>query len=411
MGLFCVSMHSRTTDDTGLSRALSRRGLTEYRVLTAKNGWVSLYEAEVSAQDDDRIRELAGGLSTDLHVAAIAFMVHDSDIACYWLYDDGRLLDQYNSCPDYFDDGDEPSGPAGGRPDVLVRYCRAGVSQDDLAAILAQETVFADDVIAGLAAALGIDVKRALSDYRDIGGPEGPDGDDLDDDGGEDSGGPTVSPPHTGLLGRVGRRMTEMLGGGPCSATADPQATALVKAAARGDTEEMDQLLGTRMDIDAEAPAPLPGGQPMAGLGQLFPRGVPEIAMTPLLAAVAHKRRRAAERLLDAGADPNRAHPLFGTAVHVATGTGDVDLLRLLVDRGGDVHARSAQGQTPLGIIEAGRTTPQRMAEVEKLMKLMGKQLSGPTAELPIEKLLSDLNLPTEGWEACERLLKACGAK
>jgi ankyrin repeat protein len=120
--------------------------------------------------------------------------------------------------------------------------------------------------------------------------------------------------------------------------------------------------------------------------------------MTPLLAAIVQKRRRATERLLDGGADPNRVHALFGTSVHAATGAGDVDLLQLLIDHGGDVNARNGKGQTPLQVIAAGRVSLDRLAQ----LKSLGDKL--PTG-FP-EKLLN-FTLPTAGWDACERLLKA----
>src|SRR5260370_40549738 len=130
MGLFCVNFHFRTTDDRALPEVLNRRGITRYRVVPAKSGWTSLYEEQASEQDDRRIRDLASGLSEDLHVAAIAFLVHDSDIACYWLFDNGQLLDEYNSDPGYFDsDADGPPSPSGGRTDVLLPSSRPGLRQ------------------------------------------------------------------------------------------------------------------------------------------------------------------------------------------------------------------------------------------------------------------------------------------
>jgi ankyrin repeat protein len=124
--------------------------------------------------------------------------------------------------------------------------------------------------------------------------------------------------------------------------------------------------------------------------------------MTPLLAAVANKQRRAAERLLDGGADPNRVHPRYGTAVHAAAGAGDVELLQLLLDRGGNVNASSAQGQTPLQMLAASRASLDRLAQLQAAWKSMG-------VKLPVQ--MPNVSLPTEGWDACERLLKAHGAR
>jgi hypothetical protein len=407
MALFCVNLHFRTMDDKAVSASLDRLGVTRYRIIPAKNGWTSLYEERASDQDDARIRDLADGLSEDLDVAAIAFMVHDSDVACYWLFDNGQLLDEYNSCPDYFDDDasrDEPQRPSGGRPDILVRYCRSGVQQDELAAILATETLFAENLIERIAEALGIDRGRALTDYRDVADGDGPGGGDGSDDGGDGDdhgGGPSADSLGAGLA----RRFAATLGSDQRSATADPEVMSLVQATVGDDIDAIDRLLAKGVAIDAEAPAPLSSGQPAIGLGQLFPAGVPKIAMTPLLAAVVNKRHRAAERLLDGGADPNRAHPLFGTPVHAATGAGEEGLLQLLIDHGGDVSGRDARGQSPLQVVAAGRATRDRMAQTQALMKSMGIKFAGLLDQV------ANVTLPIEGWDACERLLKAQGAR
>jgi hypothetical protein len=406
MGLFCVNFHFRTTDHRALSEALDRRGIGRYRVVPARSGWTSLCEEQASEQDDRRIRDLAGGLSEDLHVPAIAFMVHDSDIACYWLFDNGQLLDEYNSDPGYFEsDADGPPSPSGGRADVLLRYCRPGVRQDELAAMLSQETVrattFAEDVIRRLAKALGIDGKLAIADYRDVASDDGPGGlggRDDDDDDDDDDGGPGVSSVPAGLMKRWAKRF----GFDPGSPPADSQRTALVQAAARGDTDEIDRLLAGGVDIDGEAPAPLPGAQFIPGLAQLFPGGTPQIPMTPLFAAVIHKQRLAAERLLRGGADPNLSHSRFGTPLHAATGAADVELLRLLIEHAADVNARNAQGRTPLEMLAASRAGLDHLVRMQAAMRSMGMKLPGH---------LSNLSLSVEGWDACERLLKEHGAQ
>jgi hypothetical protein len=357
---------------------------------------------------NDRIRDLAGGLSADLEVAAISFMVHDSDVASYWLFDGGRLLDHYNSCPDYFDDDageDEPPSPTGGRADLLLPYCRDGVQHDEVAAILTRDTLFAERIVEQLAERLGIDVPRALTDYRDVAGESGVGG-TVGSIGLDDFGGGGAFPPQTDLEAAL----AQVLGSDLSHSSTDPRASALVQAATSGDCAEVDRLLADGVAVDAEASGPLPGGQPMAGLGQLFAGGAPEIVMTPLLAAVANSQRETARQLLDAGGDANHAHPLFGTPVHAATGAGDVELLRLLLDGGGDASARNAQGQTPLDVVAAGRATLESLAQARQMMDSLGIDMSKLTDKLPVESLMSDIELPTEGWDACERLLREHGA-
>jgi hypothetical protein len=398
MGLFCVNFHFRTADDKALSEALKRRGATRHRIVPAKSGWTSLYEEQASEQDDRRIRDLAAGLSKDLLVAAIAFLVHDSDIACYWLYENGELLDEYNSAPGYFDESDGPPTPSGGRTDVLVRYCKPGVSQDDLAQVLSENTVrattFADDLIRRLAKALGIDSRLAIADYRDQGDIGDPG--DLDDD----DEGPGDSPVGPGLVERLAKKFGLDMGG----AQADPQATALVRAAGAGNTDEIDRLLAAGVSIDAEAPAPLSADQSMAGLAQLFPGGMPKIMMTPLLAAIVNNQLPAAERLLQAGANPNHVHPRHGTAVHAAVAAGNADLLHLLINHGADLNVRNAQGQMPVQTLAACRAAADRLNQMQAQLKSMGVTHPG------IAGHLAKVKLPVEGWEACERLLREHGA-
>ena len=187
-------------------------------------------------------------------------------MACYWLFDGGKLIDQYNSCPEYFNwdaTGDEPSGPSGGRPEVLVRYCRAGVREADLAAILTQDATFAESVIERVAKAMGIDSGRALGDYGhadDDDGPNGFDGfsgdsddDDGDDDGGDDDGG-GGGLNLSSLRKRVAGRMAQMFGVDPRGASADPQAVALVHAAVSDDVDAIARLVSGGAPVDVEAP-------------------------------------------------------------------------------------------------------------------------------------------------------------
>jgi hypothetical protein len=401
MGLFSVSMHVRTSDDQALPGAMSRKGISRCRCLPARNGWATLYEEHASEQDDDRIQSLTGDLSRDLRAPAIAFMVHDSDIACYWLFENGRLLDHFNSCPDYFDDSvdDEPSGETGGRPEVLLRFACPGVEAAQLETILSQKCLFAENLIEELAEALGIDAARAIGDYRN-GREEGDEGEadfEGDDDGGRPAtGGGALAE----LRARMAGQLSQMFGGGQADAIVDPRVQGLVDAAANDDLETITRLLDEGADINAQAATRLPGAEAVAGLAQFFPQGAPKISLNALLAAISGKHPRATKLLLERGADPNLAHPLYGTPLHVAVGAGDAELVRLLLDRGADPALLNSQKLTPLQVLAASKANVERMEKAQEMMKSMGIKLPGNFDKL------AQINFPVEGWAACEKLLK-----
>ena len=373
MGLFCVNFHFRTTDHKAVSEALDRRGIRRYRVVPANSGWTSVYEEQASEQDDRRIRDLAGSLSENLHVPAIAFMVHDSDIACYWLLDNGQLLDEYNSDPGYFDnDTDGPPSPSGGRADVLVRYCRPGVRQDELAAMLAEETVrattFAEDVIRRLAKALGIDGKLAIADYRDVASDHGPgelggrDDDDDDDDGG-------LSP--LSLQASLAKQWAKRFGFVPDSAASDPQRTALVQAARARRHGRIGSAPGRRRRRRWRSTGSAPRGQ-VVRPGSFFPAGH-QIPPTHLLAAVVHKERAAAVAALmgRGGSEPRPCalrHPVARSHGSRRRGTTAVAHRA----RGGrECPQLPGAGRRMLAAIRAG---VDRLVQMQAAMRSMGRK-------------------------------------
>src|SRR5215813_6853153 len=102
MGSFFTNLHIRNTSTAAICAALP--SLVEGRAYVSpeSSGWVTVYCEAAESQDDETMRELAGGLSKMLKTEALGFLVHDSDIAMYWLYRDGVLTDEFNSAPDYF---------------------------------------------------------------------------------------------------------------------------------------------------------------------------------------------------------------------------------------------------------------------------------------------------------------------
>jgi hypothetical protein len=170
MGSFIVNVNVRANDRQAVATKLKAQNVQAAWVTGAKNGWITIYDEGASTQDEGRIRELTRKVSADLKTSAIALLVHDSDFLCYWLFDDGQMIDEFNSCPEYFDDSMSDDPLLGGKPDVLLKYCPAGTKFEVVEQVLNdKEQVFADEQLRKLADLMGIDSMRAGTDYRDIG--------------------------------------------------------------------------------------------------------------------------------------------------------------------------------------------------------------------------------------------------
>lgn len=117
----------------------------------------------------------------------------------------------------------------------------------------------------------------------------------------------------------------------------DPRLAPLADAALRGDADAL-----------------------RAGLAGVSPDSPGADGTSLLQLAVAAGQPAAVEALLDAGADPNRQAPGGGAAVHAAAFGDDADILRTLLERGGDPGLRnSVTGETPLVRAILGRGEAQ----------------------------------------------------
>jgi hypothetical protein len=81
------------------------------------------------------LTKLARKLSKDLHCLTLAVANSGDSELYYRLFKDGRTLDKYDSCPNYFG-GDGPVHPTGGKVDVICKAFRASKVHDRVDKIL-----------------------------------------------------------------------------------------------------------------------------------------------------------------------------------------------------------------------------------------------------------------------------------
>jgi hypothetical protein len=137
VGSFFTNLHVKTEHLEGLEEALRDIVCRDAYVSTPLNGWVTVYDATTEEQDLAELHRLAQAISAAWETTVLGFLVIDSDVLCYVLYDCGRAQDEYNSKPDYFEVVPEAERQrVAGRPDVLARFCLPGTSAQRLENLL-----------------------------------------------------------------------------------------------------------------------------------------------------------------------------------------------------------------------------------------------------------------------------------
>jgi hypothetical protein len=166
MGAFFTNLQVRNASTQAICAALPK--LTQSRVYVSpeSNGWVTVYAEATEDQNEQTLCVLAGGLSRTLKTDVFSFLVHDSDIAIYWLYRSGVLTDEFNCAPDYFGErlDEKTRARVRGNTDALLPLCVGGVTRAQLDEILHPADgppTMAEDIVIELAKLLGIDAARA----------------------------------------------------------------------------------------------------------------------------------------------------------------------------------------------------------------------------------------------------------
>jgi hypothetical protein len=166
MGAFYGSIHVRTENSDVVQKALNDAAKeANYKFLLgpAINGWISVFP-DNGGQNAGISTEIAKCLPCDI----FHLVVHDDDIFSYYFYRNGRGIDQYNSCPDYFEKvSDEEKQQLQGRPELFQDLLLKPESLKQLKTLLAangETFTFEQERMAQFVELLGL--QNALSSYE-----------------------------------------------------------------------------------------------------------------------------------------------------------------------------------------------------------------------------------------------------
>lgn len=119
MGFFYSNITLQTINQQDVALYLNGLQRNSF-VLPAHKGFVTVCDEDSDTFNTQAIESLSGQLSEHFACLAIAVVNFDDDVLWYQVYQDGNLLDQYNSNPDYFETGAH-GGPTGGDANLLCK--------------------------------------------------------------------------------------------------------------------------------------------------------------------------------------------------------------------------------------------------------------------------------------------------
>lgn len=159
------STHIQTDDETSVARAverfLPRLGRSASTVVTpVANGWITIYD-ELCDREREAHRRFGAELSERLGVPAVALRLEEMVVVRYYLFERGRMVDEYLSVPTYFGQvskADELSLAA--NPTLVARLTGADPAQVRARVRTASSPIDLPDgpeLLAEVAAVLGVE--------------------------------------------------------------------------------------------------------------------------------------------------------------------------------------------------------------------------------------------------------------
>lgn len=131
MGAFYANITVATADTQAVIQTVRDLERDAY-VAPADDGFTVVYDSEEQSEPDTIL--LLETLTRRFDCAALAVCIADDDIMFYLLADRGRILEEYNSNPDYDGGGEDP--PSGGDAKLLCATFRVPERETDVHRIL-----------------------------------------------------------------------------------------------------------------------------------------------------------------------------------------------------------------------------------------------------------------------------------
>lgn len=323
MGVFFTNYHVRKVGTAACAKVLTTLISSRALVTNSKNGWTTVYDERSDSQDIEVLRALAKGLSSKLKTAVIAVMVHDSDIFVYLIYENGELIDQFDSKPDYF-------GPVSkaqkkewrGDFAKLLPYAKRRASAQDFRRFAEKEMVFEEERAGEFSRLLGIDPSRAKTGFK--------------------------------YVQETKHKLTLVYAKGHSEDQAQ-----LVQAVSRGDVAKVKELLekGTRphqKDRFGEPLLVITGRRGNSEIARhLIAHGADPFAQfsvggDALWSAAAHGHEEIVAQLLEKTKGNPKLASSLRTALAAAVMAGHTPIVRNLIGAGADVNAPTPWGQPVL---------------------------------------------------------------
>ncbi|MGL4345320.1 MAG: hypothetical protein ACRCTE_08990 [Cellulosilyticaceae bacterium] len=136
-----------------------------------KTSWVGVYENGLASQlDPSFLEEMAVIFSRELATNALVNMVCDSDVLVMQLFQNGKKLETYHSCPDYFEEQiSEDQLSHMQRLSACWEHMLAkGYVIDDLTRVWEEQAVFAEVTLAAVAECIGINSEQSVMGFEDL---------------------------------------------------------------------------------------------------------------------------------------------------------------------------------------------------------------------------------------------------